>query len=79
MTSAAARRHRCREVCRGPDETLPLRAQSCSGRDARYKAGGRAFRKSVSSGLRAPVRKTGLELEPRDRGKTVLLNETHDK
>ena len=64
----------------GPAETLSkLQGGSCSVRDARCKADGRAFRRSVSSGLRVPVRKTGLKLEPRDKGRTVLLDETHDK
>lgn len=68
------------DVCRGPAETSSkLQAGSCLGRDARCKAEGRAFRRSVSSGLRVPVRKTRLELEPRDKGRTVLLDETHDK
>lgn len=80
LKSAAARWHRCRDVSRGPDETWSkLQVRSCSSRDARCKAGGRAFRRSVSSGLRVLVRKTGLELDSRDRGRTVFLDETHDK
>lgn len=58
---------------------LNCRSRAVSAEMPDARRGGRTFRRSVLSGLRVPVRKTGLELDSRDRGRTVFLDGTHDE